>query len=73
VAVPFKSADEWNAIRQRILSTDGVVGVDVSTFATNGAMVRVMFGTSLAELQSSLMASQLKLEKKRGMWVLQPN
>jgi hypothetical protein len=73
VAVPFKSADEWNAIRQRILSTDGVVGVDVSTFATNGAMVRVMFGTSLAELQNSLMASQLKLEKKRGMWVLQPN
>jgi len=73
VAVPFKSADEWNAIRQRILSTDGVVGVDISTIAANGAMVRVSFGTSLGELQNSFLASQLKLEKKRGMWVLQPD
>ncbi|MBL8893316.1 MAG: DUF2066 domain-containing protein, partial [Rhizobiales bacterium] len=51
VAVPFRSADEWNAIRQRLLSVDGVLGVDVSTFARNGAMIKLMFGSSLDDLR----------------------
>ncbi|MFO0991933.1 MAG: DUF2066 domain-containing protein [Hyphomicrobiales bacterium] len=72
VAVPFRSADEWNAIRQRILSVDGVLGVDVSTFARNGAMIKLMFGSSLDDLRNSLYASNLRLDRIRGTWVLQP-
>ncbi|MBL8905275.1 MAG: DUF2066 domain-containing protein [Rhizobiales bacterium] len=72
VAVPFRSADEWNAIRQRILSVDGVLGVDVSTFARNGALIKLMFGSSLDDLRSSLYASNLRLEQIKGTWVLQP-
>jgi hypothetical protein len=72
VAVPFRSADEWNAIRQRLLSVDGVLGVDVSTFARNGAMIRLMFGSSLDDLRNSLYAENLKLDRIRGTWVLQP-
>ena len=63
VAVPFRSADEWNAIRQRILSVDGVLGVDVSTFARNGAMIKLMFGSSLEDLRNSLYASNLRLDR----------
>ncbi|MBL8893933.1 MAG: DUF2066 domain-containing protein [Rhizobiales bacterium] len=72
VAVPFRSADEWNAIRQRLLSVDGVLGVDVSTFARNGAMIKLMFGSSLDDLRNSLYASNLRLDRIRGTWVLQP-
>lgn len=72
VAVPFRSADEWNAIRQRILSVDGVLGVDVSTFARNGAMIKLMFNDSLDDLRNSLYASNLRLDRIRGTWVLQP-
>jgi len=72
VAVPFRNAGEWNALRQRILATDGVLGVDVSTFARNGAMIKLMFGTSLEDLRGSLYASSLRLDRIKGTWVLQP-
>jgi hypothetical protein len=72
VAVPFRSAGEWNELRQRILATEGVLGVDVSTFARNGAMIKLMFGTSIEDLRNSLYASSLRLDRIRGTWVLQP-
>ena len=71
VAVPFRNADQWNAIRQRILSTDGVIGVDVSTIARNGAMIRLHVRNSVAELQNSLIGFALRLGQS-GTWVLQP-
>jgi hypothetical protein len=72
VAVPFRNADQWNAIRQRILSVDGVLGVDVATFARNGAIIKLMFGSSVEDLRNSLYASNLRLDRVKGTWVLQP-
>lgn len=72
VAVPFRSADQWNEIRQRILSVDGVLGVDVATFARNGAIIKLMFGNSVEDLRNSLYASNMRLDRIKGNWVLQP-
>jgi hypothetical protein len=72
VAVPFRNADQWNEIRQRILSVDGVRGVDVATFARNGAIIKLMFGSSVEDLRNSLYASNMRLDRIKGNWVLQP-
>ena len=43
VAVPFSGIHQWNGIRARLLSTPGVIGVDVSTIAENGAVIRLAY------------------------------
>jgi hypothetical protein len=72
VSVPFTSPSEWNGIRSRILSTPGVIGVDVSTLAGNGAVVRLMYVGDLASAQNSMQATGLQLSQIGGSWVIQP-
>jgi hypothetical protein len=72
VSVPFASPSEWNGIRSRILATPGVIGVDVSTLAGNGAVVRLMYVGDLAEAQTSMESTGLKLSQIGGSWVIQP-
>ena len=72
VAVPFSGIHEWNGIRARLLATPGVIGVDVSTIAENGAVIRLAFLDSVQDLQSALSGSGLRLVQSRGTWVLQP-
>jgi hypothetical protein len=72
VAVPFSSIDKWNGIRARLLAVPGVIGVDISTIAANGAVIRLAYANSLESLQNSLMGSRLKLVQMSGTWVLQP-
>jgi Uncharacterized protein conserved in bacteria (DUF2066) len=71
VAIPFSSPSEWNGIRSRILSTPGVIGVDVSTLDGEGAVVRLMFVGEVASMQSSLEATGLQLGKVGNSWVIQ--
>jgi hypothetical protein len=72
VSVPFTSPSEWNGIRSRILATPGVIGVDVSTLAGNGAVVRLMYVGSLEDTLSSMQATGLQLSQIGGTWVIQP-
>lgn len=72
VSVPFSSAGEWNGIRSRLVRTPGVSGVDVSTIAGNGAVIRLGYATSFDNLQTALMGSGLRLVQVSGVWVLQP-
>ncbi len=72
VAVPFSGIYQWNGIRARILATPGVLGVDVSTIADNGAVIQLAFSDSIENLQSALSTSGLRLVQSRGTWVLQP-
>jgi hypothetical protein len=72
VAVPFSGIHEWNGIRARLLSTPGVIGVDVSTIAANGAVIRLAFAAPIEVLQSELSVSGLRLVQAGGTWVLQP-
>lgn len=72
VAVPFSGIHQWNGIRARLLATPGVIGVDVSTIAENGAVIQLAFLDSVQDLQSALSGSGLRLVQSRGTWVLQP-
>jgi hypothetical protein len=72
VAVPFAGIHQWNGIRARLLATPGVIGVDVSTIADNGAVIQLAFLDSVQALQSALSGSGLRLIQSRGTWVLQP-
>jgi hypothetical protein len=72
VAVPFSGIYQWNGIRARLLATPGVLGVDVSTIAENGAVIQLAFADSIQDLQSALSGSGLRLVQSRGTWVLQP-
>ena len=71
VAVPFSGIYQWNGIRARLLATPGVLGVDVSTIAENGAVIQLAFADTIQDLQSALSGSGLRLVQSRGTWVLQ--
>ncbi len=71
VSVPFTSPTEWNGLRARILSTPGVTGVDVTTLAGDGAVIRLMFVGGLEAMQSSFQASGLNLVRAGGNWMIQ--
>lgn len=72
VSVPFNGIHRWNGIRARLLATPGVIGVDVSTIADNGAVIRLAFTDNIQTLQNSLMSNGLRLVQMSGTWVLQP-
>jgi hypothetical protein len=72
VAVPFSGSGEWNAIRQRLLTTPGVARVDVSTIAGNGAVIQLGYSSGFQTLQTALLGSGLQLRQVGGTWVLQP-
>ena len=71
VSVPFSSPSEWNAIRSRILSAPGIIGVDVSTLAGDGAVIRLMYVGDLLEVQTSMQATGLQMSQVGGNWVIQ--
>ncbi len=71
VSVPFSGPSEWNAIRSRILSAPGVIGVDVSTLAGDGAVIRLMYVGDLSEVQASMQVIGLQLSQVGGAWVIQ--
>jgi hypothetical protein len=71
VSVPFSSPREWNAIRSRILTTPNVVGVDLSTLSTDGAVIQLVFNRSVEELQGNMQRVGLNLTQFGEIWVIQ--
>jgi hypothetical protein len=72
VAVPFSTVGQWNSIRARLLSVQGVSGIDVTTIGSGGARIRLSFNSGLGQLQQSLALAGMKLVDRKGTWVLQP-
>jgi hypothetical protein len=72
VTVPFSGPSEWNGLRARILATPGVIGVDVSSLAPNGAVVRLMYVGDLQTVQNSIQSTGLQMSQVGGAWVIQP-
>jgi hypothetical protein len=71
VTVPFTSPSEWNAVRSRILSSPGIIGVDVSTLAADGAVIRLMYVGELPTVQASMQGTGLQMSQIGGNWVIQ--
>jgi|GEM_PF-833421 len=72
IAVPFSSVGQWNSIRARLLSVQGVSGIDVTTIGSGGARIRLSFNTGIDQLQQSLALVGMKLVDRKGTLVLQP-
>lgn len=72
VAVPFAGIDKWNGIRAKLLTVPGIVGIDISTIAGTGAVIKIAYANSFQALQDSLRGSGLKLVQMGRTWVLQP-
>ena len=70
VSIPFAGPSEWNGLRSRILSTPGVVGLDVSSLDGDGAVVSLAYTGTLEEMQSSMQASGLQISRVGGVWVV---
>jgi hypothetical protein len=71
VSVPFASVIEWNAIRNRLAGTPGIVGVDVASIAGTGAMVRLSYAVPFEEVQTALAGRGMQLNQVGDSWVLQ--
>lgn len=72
VAIPFTSPTAWNGLRARILSTPGVMGVDVTSLDAQGASAKLIYSGNLQDMQSSLQATGLQMQRSGGSWVIQP-
>jgi hypothetical protein len=70
-AVPFSSPSQWNAIRARILQIPGVVGVDVSTLGTDGAVIRLLYRGDEDSLVGSFQAAGLNFVRVGNTWVIE--
>ena len=71
VAIPFTSPTAWNGLRARMLSTPGVLGVDVTSLDGQGATARLIYAGNLEDMQSSLQATGLQMLRSGGNWVIQ--
>ena len=72
VAVPFSSVGQWNNIRARLLSVQGIASIDVTTIGAGGARIRLSFNSGIDQLQQSLALAGMKLVDRKGTLVLQP-
>ena len=72
VAVPFAGPSEWNRMRSRILSTPGVVGLDVSSLGGDGAVVKLTVMGDMDKIEGRFRTSGLQLFRAGSSWVIQP-
>ena len=72
VSVPFAGPSEWNGLRARILSTPGVVGLDVTSLDGGGAAAKLAYNGALDELNNSFRAAGLKLQRGGAGWIVSP-
>lgn len=72
VAVPFGGPSEWNRLRSQILSTPGVVGLDVASLGGDGAVVRLTVMGDMDSIEGRFRTSGLQLFRSGESWVIQP-
>jgi Uncharacterized protein conserved in bacteria (DUF2066) len=70
VTIPFNGPSEWNGLRGRILSTPGVLGVDVTSLDGQGAAAQLKYSGTVEDVANSLQASGLRLTRDGGSWVI---
>ena len=73
VLVPFAGPSEWNGLRSRILSTPGVVGLDVTSLDAGGASARLLYSGNAEDLGPSFQAANLRLDRSGVGWTIRPN
>jgi hypothetical protein len=71
VLVSFSSPSQWTGLRSRILSTPGVIGVDIASLDGNGATISMRFSGGVEDMQTSMQASGLRLARGSGGWVIE--
>ncbi len=71
VTIPFQGPSQWNGLRARILSAPGVVGVDVTSLDVQGASARLLYSSSIEDVQASLQATGLNMSSETGSWIIQ--
>jgi Uncharacterized protein conserved in bacteria (DUF2066) len=71
VAIPFSGPSQWNGLRARILSTPGVVAVDVTSLDGQGAAARLVYSGAIEDVQTSFQSAGLQLTRAGGSWVIQ--
>ena len=71
VAIPFSGPSQWNGLRNRILSTPGVVGVDVTSLDGQGAAARLVYSGVIEDVQNSMQSAGLQLARSGGSWIIQ--
>jgi hypothetical protein len=72
VAIPFSGPSQWNGLRARILSTPGVLGVDVTSLDGQGAAAQLKYTGAVGDVANSLQATGLRLERSGSSWVISP-
>jgi len=72
VTVPFSGPSQWNGLRSRILSTPGVVGLDVTSLEAGGASAQLSYNGAMEDLATSFQAVGLKLENNGASWSVVP-
>ena len=72
VVIPFTSPTAWNGLRARILSTPGVLGVDVTSLDAQGASAKLIYSGNLPDMQASLQATGLQMTRSSGSWTIEP-
>jgi Uncharacterized protein conserved in bacteria (DUF2066) len=70
VAIPFSGPSQWNGLRARILSTPGILGVDVTSLDGQGASAQLKYSGAVSDVANSLQATGLRLERSGGSWVI---
>ena len=70
VIVPFRSLREWQSLRARLVTTPGVVNVDVSSLSGNGAEIVLTSRLPLESLRAALQQSRFQLLRSGPRWVL---
>ncbi len=72
VVIPFSGPSQWNGLRSRILSTPGVVGLDVTSLEAGGASAQLSYNGAVEDLTSSFQAVGLKLDHAGASWTVVP-
>ncbi len=71
MAVPYQNAAEWNVLRFRIQTTEGVGRIDINSLSASGAVISIAFGGTLDDLIAAFYLSGFDLSVVAGAWVLQ--
>ena len=70
VSIPFTGPSQWNGLRARILSTPGVVGLDVTSLDIQGASAKLLYNGAVEDLSNSFQAVGLRLDQQGAGWVI---
>lgn len=72
VTIAFSGPSQWNGLRSRVLSTPGVVGLDVTSLEAGGASAQLSYNGAIEDLAASFQVVGLKLVSNGASWSVVP-